>query len=61
MSEKLTLSIAEVSDLTGIGRDQITAAIVRGELPAKAIGPGQRYKRVLRKDIEPWLDSLPEA
>jgi excisionase family DNA binding protein len=61
MTEKLTLTVQEVADLTGLGRDVVLGAIVRGELPAKLVGPSGRYRRILRKDLDPWLDSLPEA
>lgn len=61
MTDKLTLTIAEVAELTGIGRDVVQAAVVRGDLPAKFVGPNHRYRRVLRKDIDGWLDSLPDA
>lgn len=59
MTEKLTLTIQEVADLTGLGRDAIQGAIIRGELPAKLVG--QRTRRILREDIGPWLRTLPDA
>jgi excisionase family DNA binding protein len=57
----LTLTIAEVAELTGLGRNVIEAAIVKGELRAKFVGPSSRYRRILREDIEPWLRSFPDA
>jgi excisionase family DNA binding protein len=61
MSEKLTLTIAEVAELSGLGRNRVVAAINKGELPAIFVGPSNRYRRVLRADIEPWLRSFPAA
>lgn len=61
MTEKLTLTIAEVAELTGLGRNRVEAAIIKGELPAIFVGPSNRYRRVLRADIEPWLRSFPAA
>lgn len=61
MTEKLTLTIQEVADLAGVGRDIVQGAIVRGELPAIFVGPSSRYRRVLRADVEPWLRSFPAA
>lgn len=59
MTEKLTLTIQEVADLTGLSRDFVQGAIVRGELPAKMVG--QRTRRILREDLGPWLRSLQDA
>lgn len=61
VTEKLTLTVAEVSALAGVSVAQVQAAIARGDLPAKYVGDGRRFRRVLRKDVEPWLDSLPQA
>lgn len=61
MPNTLTLTVQEVAHLTGLGRDVVLGAIVRGDLPAKLVGPSGRYRRILRKDVEPWLDTLPDA
>lgn len=61
MTEKLTLTIAEVAKLTGLGRHAVEAAIIKGDLPAIVVGPSNRYRRVLRADIDPWLRSFPAA
>ena len=39
MTEKLTLTIAEVAELAGLGRNRVEAAIINGELPAIFVGP----------------------
>lgn len=61
MTEKLTLTVQEVADLAGVGRDVVLGAIVRGDLPAIFVGPSNRYRRVMRADVEPWLRSFPAA
>lgn len=62
MTNTLTLSLRETAELTGFSLNTIEAAVQRGELKARqAPGVERKSRRILRKDIDTWLDSLPEA
>ena len=53
--QKLTLSIAEASALSGISRQRLRAAIKDGTLTAQIIGKGYRVKRI---DLEEYVVNL---
>ena len=55
--EKLALTIAEVSEVVGISRTSLYAAIARGELSVRKRG---RRTLVLADDLKRWLGSLPK-
>ncbi len=55
---RLGLSIEESCQVSGIGRTKIYEAIGAGELIAKKAG---RRTIILPKDLEAYLESLPEA
>lgn len=58
----LTLSLRETAELTGFSLNIIESAVQRGDLKARqAPGVERKSRRILRKDIEAWLDQLPEA
>lgn len=59
--DKLMLTVQEAADLAGVGRDIVLGAIAKGDLRAKFVGPSNRYRRILREDLLPWLRSLPDA
>lgn len=52
---KLSLSIEEVRQATGIGRTKIYEAINSGKLPARKFG---KRTVVLKDDLDAFLDSL---
>lgn len=52
---QLSLSIDEVSKVTGIGKTKVYEAINRGLLPAKKYG---KKTLVLRVDLDGFLESL---
>jgi excisionase family DNA binding protein len=62
MTNTLTLSLREAAELTGYSLNIIEAAVQRGDLKARqAPGIERKNRRILRKDLEAWLDQLPEA
>lgn len=52
---QLSYSIQEVSDLVGIGRTRIYAAIKSGDLVAKKFG---KRTLILKQDVETFLNNL---
>jgi excisionase family DNA binding protein len=62
MTEKLTLTLREVAELTGLSLAEVERAVRAGELRARQVSSSTRLnRRVLRADIDKWLDSLPDA
>jgi excisionase family DNA binding protein len=57
LTEKLTLSIAEVSELSGVCRSNIYLAVSAGKL--RAIKRG-RSTLIRQADLRDWIDSLPD-
>jgi excisionase family DNA binding protein len=57
----LTLTLRETAELTGFSLRVIEAAIVRGDLRARKAPGNERTRRILRSDIDVWLESLPDA
>jgi len=55
LSEKLTLTIDEASDLSGIGRSTVYAAVLDRTLPARKLG---RSTRILPADLKGWVNSF---
>ena len=53
--QKLTLSLAEASALSGLSRPRLRQAIKDGTLTAKIIGKGYRVKRI---DLENYVGNL---
>lgn len=51
--EKYLLTVTEVMEYTGIGRDRLYALIRSGQLPHISIG---KYKKVHRLELEKFLD-----
>ncbi|MBR1027351.1 helix-turn-helix domain-containing protein [Bradyrhizobium liaoningense] len=56
LSERLSLSPDEASDLTGIGVTTIRAAYKSGALKSFNNGTHKKIKRV---DLDAWLNALP--
>jgi excisionase family DNA binding protein len=56
LAEKLVLSVAEVSSLTGVCRSNIYLAVSGGKL--RAIKRG-RSTLIRPDDLKSWIDSLP--
>lgn len=56
--EALALTVPQVAALLNLGRSTVFELIAKGVLPARVI-VGKR--RVLRKDLERWLDQQPVA
>jgi excisionase family DNA binding protein len=57
LSERLSVSPEEASALTGIGLTSIRQAAASGALKARKLGT---RTIILRKDLEAWLQLLPE-
>lgn len=55
MTDKLSLSVEEVQELSGLGRTQIYQLLNTGAIPAKKLG---KRTLVLRSDLETFLASL---
>lgn len=55
---QLSYSIQEVSDLVGLGKTKIYAAIKSGELKARKYG---KRTLVLKQDVEAFLNNLPRS
>ena len=51
------LTVPEAARRLGIGRDQLRAAIARGELRAVVLRPGG-WPRVEQREIERWANHL---
>jgi Helix-turn-helix domain len=56
LKDRLSLSPAEASALTGIGLSSIKNATYRGALVARKHG---KSTVILPKDLKAWLDALP--
>jgi excisionase family DNA binding protein len=56
LTEKLALSVAEVSELTGVCRSQIYLAVSAGSLLARKRGTSTL---ILADDLKSWLAGLP--
>ena len=56
--QKLSYTVKQVRDLTGVGRSTLYLAMGNGEL--RAVKSGNRTL-ILAKDLQDWLDGLPEA
>jgi excisionase family DNA binding protein len=54
--DRLSFSVADASEVTGVGRSQIYEAVASGELPAKKRGISTL---ILADDLRAWLSSLP--
>lgn len=52
---RLTLTVTEVREATGMGRNQVYAAINSGKLRARKLG---RKTLILKSDLEEFLQSL---
>jgi hypothetical protein len=62
MTEKLTLTVREVHELTGVPIGKIENDIRLGRLNARDVSTSSRpNRRILRSDIQPWLESLDVA
>lgn len=55
MNAKLSLSIEEVQEISGLGKTKIYQLLKTGEIPAKKIG---KRTLVLRSDLEAFLSGL---
>lgn len=55
----LAFTLSEAADITSLSRDTLTGSISLGYGP-KARTYGKRVI-ILKKDLEAWLDSLPES
>ena len=55
---ELAISIIEAAKRAGLGRSTIYEAAERGELKIRKNG---RRSLILVKDLEDWLNSMPEA
>ena len=55
--KKLAYSIAEVVNLTGVGRSLIYEEIAAGRLRVKKVG---RRPLIFDGDLKAWLEALPE-
>ena len=53
--ERAAFSIRQLAQVYGVGRQTVSAAIRRGDLPAARFGPKRIV--VLRSDFETWLRS----
>jgi excisionase family DNA binding protein len=59
--EKLTLTIAEAARLSGWPLDVVNGAVATGQLRAK-VAPGRvRNRRILRADLDKWLEGMEDA
>ncbi len=56
--QKLAYSVAELAQLSGLGRSFLYEQIAEGLLPVRKAG---RRTLILREDAQTWLSSLPIA
>ena len=61
MTDTILLTPLEAGRISGLGLKAINAAIASGDLRAKLKPPTNRYRLVLRSDLEKYLESLPDA
>jgi hypothetical protein len=57
----LSYTLPQAAKRAGFSLKEVTAAVARGDLRAKKATPSSRYRRILLRDLEAWLDSLPDA
>lgn len=54
--KKLTLTAAEVSQITGLSTDRIVGLIEAGDFPSPRLGGGKGRTRLWRRsDVESWV------
>lgn len=56
MHEIVSVDIRTATQITGVGRTSIYAAIKRGELPIRKVG---RRTVILATDVKRWIESRP--
>ncbi|WP_282742216.1 helix-turn-helix domain-containing protein [Olsenella uli] len=56
--QKVTLSVAEASELSGFSERVIRTAIRRGELASLMPHGAVRGRRVRRRDLERWMREM---
>lgn len=60
-TDTLSYTIPHAARLSGFPLSVLTAAVACGNLRAKKATPTARYRRILRSDLDAWLQALPDA